>query len=476
MAIDLKLKLTQSQQLIMTPQLQQAIKLLQLSRLELQDVISKEMLENPVIEENAEVLGDSKSKEEKTEQEKQVIADEAAKAKENDFDWNNYIESYNSGSSTPAIKPPDDMPSIEASLSKQPTLFDHLMWQLSMMGVSRDFKIIAESFIGNINSDGYLTTTVEDIAEKLQTPIEEVEKVYKMLQTFDPPGVFSRDLKECLLVQIKLLKLDGQANLMTVINDHLHDLEKKNYNAISKALKIPLEAVYDIVKIIMGLEPKPGRAYSGEEIHYITPDVYVKKIAGEYVILLNEDGLPKLKISNFYKNALQEKGTSSMTKEYIQEKLKSAVWLIKSIHQRQRTIYKTAESIVKFQKDFFEHGTSHLRPMVLKTVADDIGMHESTISRVTTNKYVHTDHGLFELKYFFNSGIGRTQGDHDIASESVKSKIKHLIENEDPKRPVSDQKLVELLKRDNIDIARRTVAKYRELLGILSSSKRRKLF
>ena len=475
MAIDLKLKLTQTQQLIMTPQLQQAIKLLQLSRLELQDVISTEILENPVIEESVEVLGDAKSKEEKTEQEKQVIADQAVKEKENDFDWNNYIESYNSSSSAPAMKPPDDMPSIEASLSKQPTLFDHLMWQLSMMGVQREFKIIAESFIGNINGDGYLTSTVEDIAEKLQMPLEEVEKVFNILQTFDPPGVFSRDLKECLLIQAKLLNIDDH-NLITVINDHLHDLEKKNYNIISKALKIPVEAVYDIVKIIMALEPKPGRAYNGEEIHYITPDVYVKKIADEYVILLNEDGLPKLKISNFYKNALQEKGTSSMTKEYIQEKLKSAVWLIKSIHQRQRTIYKTTESIVKFQKDFFDHGTNYLKPMVLKTVADDIGMHESTISRVTTNKYVHTDHGLFELKYFFNSGIGRTHGDQDIASESVKSKIKNLIDNEDPKKPVSDQKLVELLKRDNIDIARRTVAKYRELLGILSSSKRRKLF
>lgn len=474
MAIDLKLRLTQTQQLIMTPQLQQAIKLLQLSRMELQDVISKELLENPLIEDNEASL--DTPKEEKTELDQ--AKDEARKQAEatDTFDWNNYIDSYNSSSTAPAIRPPDDLPSIENTLTKQPTLFDHLMWQLTMMGASKDFKIVAEAFIGNINSDGYLTTTIEDIAEKLKRAEEEVESVFKVMQTFDPPGVFSRDLKECLLVQSKILKIDNNEPLIEVINNHLHNLEKKNYNAVSKALKIPVEAVYELVKIIMAMEPKPGRAYAGEDVQYITPDVYVKNINGEFIILLNEDGLPKLKISNFYKNTLQEKQTSNMTKEYIQEKLKSAVWLIKSIHQRQRTIYKTTESIVKFQKDFFKLGPSFLKPMVLKDVAEDIGMHESTISRVTTNKYAHTDFGIFELKYFFNSGISRSHGQQDIASESVKSKIKQIIDNEDPRRPVSDQKIVELLKRDNIEIARRTVAKYRELLGILSSSKRRKVF
>jgi len=467
MAIDLKLKLTQSQQLIMTPQLQQAIKLLQLSRLELQDVVSTELLENPVLEDQVDSPGETENKDDPPEREEML--NKKATEKQDDFDWNNYIETYNSNSSAPAIKPPDDLPSIESTLTRQPTLYDHLMWQLTMMGVSRDFKI-------NVNGDGYLTTTLEDISEKLKKPLEEVERVFEILKTFDPPGIFARDLKECLLIQAKLLKITSNENLIKVINTHLHNLEKKNYNAISRDLKIPLESVYEIIKIIMNMEPKPGRAYSGEEIHYITPDVYIKNIAGEFVIMLNEDGLPRLKISNFYKHALQGKETPDVTKEYIQQKFKSAVWLIKSIHQRQRTIYRATEAIVKFQKDFFKYGIGHLKPMVLKDVAEEIGMHESTISRVTTNKYLHSDHGLFELKYFFNSGIGRMHGDNDIASESVKAKLKQIIENEDEQRPVSDQKIVELLKRDNIEIARRTVAKYREMMGILSSSKRRKVF
>lgn len=485
MPIDIKLKLSQSQQLIMTPQLQQAIKLLQLSRLEMQDVITQEVLENPVLEDLQEGPEDqpaedknetpSEKEEKQTESEKQEVQEKPKEGKD-DFDWDNYIESYNSSSSSQSIKPPDDLPTIENTLTKQPTLYDHLMWQLTMIGETKEFKIISEAIIGNINGDGYLLSTTEEIATKLNRPIEEVEKVLNILQTFDPPGVFARDLKECLMIQARILKLDGYDDIMGVINNHLPNLEKKNYAAIAKDLKIQLEDVYEIVKIIMNMEPKPGREYSGEDIHYITPDVYIKRLGDDFIVLLNEDGLPKLKISNFYKNALGEKNTSSQTKEYIQQKLKSAVWLIKSIHQRQRTIYKVAESIVKFQKDFFKTGVNSLKPMVLRDVAEDINMHESTISRVTTNKYMHTDHGIFELKFFFNSGISRTEGTTEIASESVKAKIKQIVENENPKDPISDQKIVELLKRDNIDIARRTVAKYREMLGILSSSKRKKVF
>jgi RNA polymerase sigma-54 factor len=476
MAIDLSLKLKQSQQLIITPQLQQAIKLLQLSRMELQDVVSAELLENPVLEESAETP-DEQKKEDAPAETPETPKPDAPEQKKDDFDWDSYIESYNSNSSAPAIKAPDDLPPIEATLTKKQTLYDYLEWQLTMLGVPDEFKHTASFFIGNLDKNGYLTTNISDIATKVKKPLEDVERVHRILKTFDPVGVFSRDLQECLLTQCKALELDNNRDLVEMINNHLHNLEKKNYNAISKDLKIPLEKVYDLAKIVMNMEPKPGRAYSGDDTHYITPDVYVKNINGEFIIMLNEDGLPKLKISNFYKNSLQDKSDLKKdTKEYIEDKLKSAVWLIKSIHQRQRTIYRVTESIVKFQNQFFKDGSSHLKPMVLKDVAEDIGMHESTISRVTTSKYVHTDHGIFELKYFFNSGINRMQGEPDIASESVKAKIKTIIDHEDSKKPVSDQKIVELLKRDDIEIARRTVAKYREMMGILSSSKRRKVF
>ena len=287
-------------------------------------------------------------------------------------------------------------------------------------------------------------------------------------------GVGSRDLKECLLAQARQLNLKGN-EVELIIKDYLHHLEKKNYAAIAKALSLPMDQVIELSKIIFEMEPKPGRSFSSVDTHYITPDVYVYKMNGLYVISLNEDGLPRLKISNFYKNALQGKEASSLTKEYIQDKLRSAVWLIRSIHQRQRTIYKVTESIVKHQTAFLDKGLDHLRPMVLKDVASDIGMHESTVSRVTTNKYVHTPQGIFELKFFFNSSIGRG-GDSDVASETVKDKIKKMVEAEDVKHPLSDQQIVEMLQAQNITIARRTVAKYREMLNILPSSKRKKYF
>ena len=263
--------------------------------------------------------------------------------------------------------------------------------------------------------------------------------------------------------------------MVTLVSSHLKDLEKKNYEGIAKAMGVDLEDVIEMCKIIYTMDPKPGRAFMSNDTHYVTPDVYVYKVGDEYMVSLNEDGLPRLRISNFYKNVLKTAGTNNTTQEYIQDKLRSAVWLIKSIHQRQRTIYKVTESIVKHQKDFFEMGPAHIKPMILRDIANDIGMHESTVSRVTTSKYMHTPRGIFELKYFFNSGISKSNGD-SLASESVKLKIKQLIAEENPKSPLSDQKIVDLLKKEGIQIARRTVAKYRDVLKILPSSKRKKYF
>jgi RNA polymerase sigma-54 factor len=293
-----------------------------------------------------------------------------------------------------------------------------------------------------------------------------------MVQQCDPVGVAARDLRECLLIQARFHQFG--AIVEDVISSHMENLEKKNYQAIARTMDLELDEVIEAARIISQMEPHPGRPFAGDDAQYVTPDIYVKKIDGDWATVLNEDGMPRLKISSFYRNALSG-NSSEETKKYVTDKLNSAAWLIRSIQQRQKTIVKVTESIVKFQKDFFDRGVDCLKPLILRDVADDIGMHESTVSRVTNNKYVHTPHGIFELKYFFNSSINKTDGDN-LASEAVKSKIKVLIQQEDPKDPFSDQALVELLKKDGIEIARRTVAKYREMMGVLPSSKRKRLF
>ncbi len=474
MAIGLKQSLNLSQQLVMTPQLQQAIKLLQLSRMELENLINTELVENPLLDESADSEGTNQSINE-------VEAPQEAKVEENpqaseDFNWENYLENARSTPNLPVHRGgEDDLPGYENTLSQPASLTDHVMWQLKMSDLTDAQKAIGEVIIGNINEDGYLQASLEEMSAKESFDIHEMEAVLYHIQTFDPIGVASRDLKECLLVQIYDMQYNDES-LERMVENHLPDLEKKNYQNIAKTLGISMEEVVERVKIVEELEPKPGRAFGGSPAHYIIPDIYVVKRGDEYVVMLNEDGLPKLKISGFYKNLLEEGSQKQAdTKEYIQGKLRSAVWLIRSIHQRQRTIYRVTESIVKQQKEFFDKGVAFLKPMVLRDVANDIGMHESTISRVTTNKYVHTPRGIFELKYFFNSGISRVHG-ADVASETVKEKVKAIVSQEDPAHPFSDQKIVEMLLKENINIARRTVAKYREMLGILPSSKRKKVF
>ncbi len=473
MALGMKQVLNLSQSLVMTPQLQQAIKLLQLSRMELENLVNTEMVENPMLEETPDSEATTKSLEEM--QEKEVATAENPQQAE-DFDWASYLENFRSTPALPVYRGGDDeLPTYENTLSETASLADHVVWQLNLSDLTEDQKNIGRSIIGNINDDGYLQDSVESISERNGWDPHEVEAVLYRIQEFDPIGVGSRDLKECLLVQIYDLNEKDEI-LERIVENHLSDLEKKNYAVVAKTLGITLEDVIKRVRVIQDLEPKPGRAFGGSSAHYIIPDIYVAKRNGEYVVMLNEDGLPKLKVSAFYKTLLEKNSSQQAdTKEYIRGKLKSAVWLIRSIHQRQRTIYRVTESIVKQQYDFFEKGIAFLKPMVLRDVANDIGMHESTISRVTTAKYVHTPRGIFELKFFFNSGISRVQGSA-VASESVKEKVKAIISTEEPAKPFSDQKIAEILLKDNIDIARRTVAKYREMLGILPSSKRKKVF
>jgi len=334
--------------------------------------------------------------------------------------------------------------------------------------------------LSNLDDDGYFKAEgfegdpLIKVAQEANVTVTLAEQVLKRIQHFDPLGVASRDLQECMLVQARQLGAE-EGIIGAIIKRHMKLLESKNLPAIARELKVPLELVIAAMKIISAMEPKPGRAYSGEEPQYITPDVYVYKVGDKYMTVLNDDGLSKLRISATYRNALKAGMAGGKAKDFIQDKLRSAVWLIRSIHQRQRTIYKVTESIVKFQREFFDKGIAQLKPLILRDVAEDIGMHESTVSRVTTNKYVHTPQGIYELKFFFNSSIARTGGD-EIASEAVKNHIKQIVTAEDNKNPYSDQRIVELLHAQGIEIARRTVAKYREVLGILPSSKRKSYY
>jgi RNA polymerase sigma-54 factor len=493
MALELKQSLRLSQQLVMTPQLQQAIKLLQLNRMELAEVVNQEMMENPILEELSETPegenplpdspGDAENPEVAQQRDEESLLqpktqEEQIVAGKDDFNWDSYIEDFNSSSSSaPSMREiNDELPSFENVLTKTTTLEGHLTWQLSMITMTDAERKLGELIVGNLSDDGYLKAQLEDMARETGIELEDAEEVLKIVQNFDPVGVASRNLQECLGIQARFM-VPRQPLVETIIEKHLGDLERKNYPAIAKALSIGLDKVIDATRLILEFEPKPGRSFHTSDTQYITPDIYVYKLAEEFVIVLNEDGMPKLRISPYYKNILSnaQKDGNKTTKEYVQDKLRSAVWLIRSIHNRQKTIYKVTDAIVKRQREFFEKGVQFLKPMILKDVASDIGMHESTISRVTTNKFVHTPVGIFELKYFFNSSINAADGSDSLASEAVKEKIRQMITKEDGKNPLSDQKIVELLRVENIEIARRTVAKYRDMLGILSSGKRKKI-
>jgi RNA polymerase sigma-54 factor len=490
--LELKQQLKLSQQLVMTPQLQQAIRLLQMSRMELVETVRQEMLENPVLEDTREVEGgmsadpaartsgelrdpNAMALEDKTADPEARGADKKA----SEIDWERYIENHAMQAPMPggSYRGYDELPSYETTMTKTESLVDHVEWQVRMSDMVEDERRFAELVLGNLDEKGYLVLegmTPDEVVPKLaadaQLNPEDAEEVLKMIQRFDPIGVAARDLRECLLIQAEHFGMDQL--VLKILDEHLPDLERRNYQAIAKKLAVEIEEVYDVAQVIAELEPRPARNFIATPPQYIEPDVWVHKVGERYFVVANDDGMPRLKISGFYRAAMQGQPEA---KEYVQNKMRSAQWLIRSIDQRRKTIERVTECIVEKQRDFFEKGIEHLKPMILRDVAEEVGMHESTISRVTSNKYVATPRGLFELKFFFNSAIKRST-EEDIASESVKQAIKKLIETEDERRPHSDQKLVELLAQQKIMIARRTVAKYREMLGILSSSKRKKYF
>ncbi len=493
MALEAKLYQKLSQQLVMTPQLRQAIKILQVSRAELETLIDEELAQNPVLEEGVEqseepeerprteekLEGNGNEAEEWSEprEERETTNEVAPNDRLDGIDWKEYLDNYRNdwhgASATPADYDDEKRPALENTLVRSASLTEHLIWQLRMSGIDPIEESVAALMIGNMDKDGYLQVEVEDIAFQSGQDFDVVERTLRRIQDLDPPGVGARDLPECLLLQIRA---DGKEDSAAakIVRDHLPLLESKRYDKIAKDLGVTIEEVVAAANYIATLEPKPGRNFGEGDIRYITPDVFVQKIGDELVITLNDEGLPRLRVSNFYRQVLGDTETTD-AKRYIQEKMRAAAWLIKSIQQRQRTLYLVTQSIVRFQREFFERGVSHLKPLVLKDVAMDIGMHESTVSRATANKYVHTPQGTFELKYFFTSSLQGADGE-EVSAESVKERIREIIAKEDPQQPFSDQYIAKLLSTEQVTIARRTVAKYRGMMGVLPSSKRRQGF
>ena len=480
------------QKLILTPSLQQAIKLLPMSTLELADMLQQEITENPLLEEElererseaqeappdgseesstTEVTGEAQEQP-KPEPEPEPKSDDSL----NEIDYESFFSDYLDEGYRPrtAYEVPE-LPPIENTLSTTATLADHLHWQLRMTSMDDKAREIGEAIIGNIDEHGYLQASIEEICEMGDYQPDEVVAALDIVQAFDPVGVGARDLKECLLLQIAKLDL-GETPLESMVSDHLDHLQNHRFNEIAKAVKLPFDDVIHHCEIIRRLDPQPGSKFVNEKSHYVTPDVYVVKVDGKYEIVLNEDRLPQLRISSVYRRMLENKSDENQpTREYVKDKLRSALWLIKSVDQRQKTIYKVANSIVRQQHEFLDSGIEQLKPLVLRDVAIDIGMHESTVSRVVANKYIHTPQGVCPMKYFFHSGIASIGGDH-VSSVTIKQRIKKIVEEENPKKPLSDSKIVKILEDEGLVLARRTIAKYREELRIPPSNQRKNLY
>ena len=452
----LELKQTQrlAQQLVLTPQLQQAIKLLQLSQLELVEAIEEEMRENPVLE----------VREEEPEEK------EEPKKKEEMLEW---LERY---SPSEDFMPREDKeyPDYENIVKKVSGLRDYLRQQVGLSDFSGEERVYAEWIIENIDDNGYLASKLEEIEQMSAIPVQSLELVLKKVQALDPAGVGARDLKECLLIQYKE-RGEKDEVLEDVLLHHFELFRKMDLKEIAKRTGHSLEQIKAAFEKMKGLDPKPGRNYESDQPIYVVPDVYVVKGEDGFEVLLNDDNVPDLKMNRYYVELFVSEKLNGDTKEYIRKKIKQAEWFMKSLQQRQKTLYLVAKSIVDFQGEFFEKGVRCLKPLILKDVANYVGVHESTVSRITTNKYMGTPCGVFEMKFFFTTGVGSENGDAQSAN-AVMDYISEIVEKEDRSSPLKDEEIVALLsERFNVRIARRTVAKYREVLHIQSSRERRRL-
>ncbi len=479
--LELRQQLKLAQKLVMTPQLRQAIKLLQLNRLELTDALQSEMEQNPLLEEavdlpdvdsNPESLSAEEVKElPETAATTQVAGDDPTTVAE--VNWEDYANNFDSDFSFARETPPADAPSQFDFISASPGLNSHLQWQLSHLKLNELDKNIAHFILGNLDGHGFFEADIPDICTYAHCTVEEAEGVLRLVQSLEPPGIAARDIRESLLLQLDRLEQD-ESLAYRIVEEHMNELQTRNYALIARQTGVTARKVLAAVEVISSLTPYPGNEFSNEQTNYVVPDVYVYKIDGEFVIQLNNEGLPRLQLSEEYQKLIKEKkALNTESKGYLQEKKRSAQWFIKSLQQRQRTIYKVMESLLKFQHDFFEKGPGFLKPLILHDVAEDIGMHESTVSRVTSNKYVHTPQGIYELKYFFSTAVATTNGD-TVAAEAIKNRIRQLIQKEDSVKPLSDNKISKLLKEEGIKVARRTVAKYRDQMKILPVKHRRK--
>ena len=478
MALQQRIETRLSQKLVLTPALQQAIKLLPMSTVELVDVINQEVIENPMLEEfPTEELQQPETSNQLEKQEESGIDAEKPDFWD-DADYEYFFGDYLGESYQPRTpRELKELHPIENTLSTQNSLSEHLAWQLSLQTDTDDLLVreIGSAVIGNINLDGYLAATVQEIATMGNWDIVAVERVLRLVQGFDPVGVAARGLQECLLLQIRHLGLGGTGSEY-IVRECLKLFQNHRGQEIARRMGMPIDELKHHVDIIRRLDPKPGGRFNQTSSQFVIPDVHVIKVDDQYVALLNEDGMPQLRISPVYRKLLEKTSQNSQeTRDYVKEKFRSALWLIKSVDQRQKTIRKVATSIIAFQTDFLDGGIEHLRPLVLRDVANDIGMHESTVSRVVNNKYMHTPQGVFEMKYFFHSGINSTFGD-SVSSVTIKQRIRKIIDEENSEKPLSDSRIVGLLQGEGLRLARRTIAKYREELKIPTSSRRKLLF
>lgn len=432
----------QIQKLVMTPELRQAITILQFSSQELLEYLEKEAAQNPVMEVEAP-------------------------------DWLQIAREQKDNRERKSIRESKGVP-IESVYRTNQTLEDHLLRQLNLTKAAPKERNIGAFIIGNLDPNGYLTLSAEEIAEMKKCSQELVEQSLRLVQSLEPTGVAARSLEECLLLQLRESEGVPQ-EVFQIVERHLPDVAQGKVSKIAAALGITVKQTQLAIDLIRSLDPKPGRWYTSETPEYIMPDVVVERSSGEYVVLVNDRAVPRLHINDFYRRILEQQNDSvaKETREYITGKLNSALWLLKSMEQRRQTLFKVTEAIVEFQKEFFQQGVHKLRPLTLKQIADRIGMHESTVSRATAGKYAQTPQGVFELKYFFGSGVATDEGD-SASAESIKVKIKSMVDREDSRQPLSDQKISELLQQEGIQISRRTVAKYREEIGILSSMQRKR--
>ncbi|MCC5910292.1 MAG: RNA polymerase factor sigma-54 [Clostridiaceae bacterium] len=458
MKMGYNLHLEQAQKLVMTPQLKQAIQILQLATFELEQYIDEQIEINPVLEVESNI-------EDKYNNDKDNPVEEK-------INWKEYMEDFDNYEYSKPKYDKENEFNYENFTTKEMTLQEHLLFQYHMTLLDYKYKEIGEYIIYNLDDNGYLTISVEEIAKELHEEPATIENIVKIIQTFDPIGVAARSLKECLIIQLEQLGIKDD-NVYNIVENYLEEIAQNKYPYIAKKLGITIEKIQQICDIIRTLEPKPGRMFASINNNYIVADAEIKKVGEEYIVILNDKNAPKLTIREDYRKLLNNATESSETVKFLNDKLNSAVWLIRSIEQRRQTIYKVVHTIVDKQKNFFEHGKKHLRPMTLKEVANEIDVHESTVSRATNGKYVDTPMGIFELKYFFSSGVESDSGE-GVASESIKNYIKEIIEAENPNKPLSDDKICKQLSLKGINVSRRTVAKYRDDMNIPSSSRRKK--